>query len=287
MSLGISLKDTFYSDDAPVIIIKGAGEMASGVAWKLHRCGFSKILMLEIPDPLAVRRTVSFCESIYEGSIRVDGIEGVLVKNIEEQKRVWQQGSIAVTEDPNWEVLQNIKPDVVVDAILAKRNLGTALKDGGLVIGCGPGFEAGKDVHLVIETQRGHDLGRVIESGGAIPNTGIPGDIGGFTVERVLRADKDGVWQTSMNISDLVEKGQAIGQIGDVQLLAPISGVIRGLLRAGTEVTEGLKIGDIDPRAAKEHCYTVSEKARAIGGGVLEAILRSLVSDKKIEPNLP
>jgi xanthine dehydrogenase accessory factor len=178
-----------------------------------------------------------------------------------------------VLAEPDAALISALQPDAEIDAILAKRNLGTAITDAPVVVALGPGFTAGVDCHAVIETMRGHDLGRVILSGPAAPNTGIPGNIGGFTTERVLRAPKDGILTEIRHIGDLVEKGESIAEVDGTPIPAPLSGVIRGLLPSGTPVVCGMKSGDVDPRAVLSNCYTVSDKARAIGGGVLEAIL--------------
>lgn len=254
------------------VLIRGAGEMATGVAWRLNRCGF-QVLMTEIPKPLAVRRGVCFSEAVYEGEKVVEGVKAVLISHPEEGEEVWKRGEVAVIVDPEARCLQEIRPQVLVDAIMAKRNLGTRKDQAPLVIGLGPGFRAGEDVHAVIETKRGHDLGRVLWEGEAQPNTGIPGEIGGYTVERVLRAPKAGVLRLRKDIGDRVEAGEEIGWVRDEPIRARISGVIRGLLREGSEVQGGLKIGDIDPRGVRDYCFTISDKARAIAGGVLEAIL--------------
>lgn len=254
------------------VAIKGAGEMATGVAVRLKRAGFRKIFMMDIDKPLAVRRTVSFCESIHDGTTAVEGVEAVFAKNIDDMHGAWGKGHIAVLVDPGWTLLTWIKPQVVIDAIVAKKNLGTTLKDGPLVIGLGPGFTAGGDVHKVIETMRGHDLGRVIDKGSAIADTGIPGSIGGYTADRVLRAPGKGVFHSERNITDVIVANDVIGTVDGQEVAAQIDGVIRGLIRPGTKVREGMKIGDIDPRGQVGYCFSVSEKSRAIGGAVLEAI---------------
>jgi xanthine dehydrogenase accessory factor len=255
------------------VLIRGAGEMASGVAHRLHQSHF-KICMVEIPQPLAVRREVSFCESIYDGEKEVEGVRAKLISKQEQIQAVWEEGKIPVLVDPDLKrTKQFLKPDVLVDAIMAKKNLGTHINDAPLVIGLGPGFTAGRDVHFVIETNRGQSLGKVIRNGAATPDTGIPGEIGGYTVERVLRTMKKGVFRSQRSIGDRVNKGSVVAVVDDFPVIAGISGVVRGLLREGVEVKKGMKVGDIDPRGKKELCFTISEKARAIGGGVLEAIL--------------
>ena len=256
------------------IAIKGAGEMASAVAWRLYMANFKNILMMETTSPLAVRRGVAFCEAVYDGEKEVEKVNAALVQKSNEIKACWEKKQIAVIIDSKWHALESMRFDVLVDAILAKKNLGTGRDSATLVIGLGPGFFAGKDVHMVVETHRGHNLGRIITSGRAALNTGIPGAIGGFTEERVLRATAAGEFQSRREISDYVKADEIVGTVGSWEVRAPIEGVIRGLIRSGSSVTKGLKIGDIDPRGHVDYCYTISEKARAIGGSVLEALLR-------------
>jgi xanthine dehydrogenase accessory factor len=256
-----------------VIVIKGAGEMATGVASTLFRAFFSHILMLEIATPLAIRRRVSFCEAIHAQTTTVEGIEAVKVSEKREVFEAWESGKIAVRVDPKWQSIRHLKPDVVVDAILAKRNLGTSLANAPLVIALGPGFVAGKDCHVVVETNRGHNLGRLITAGTAEPDTGVPGNIGGFTGQRVLRSPGDGIFVSRKQIGDAVRAGEVIGRVAHNPVTAQIDGILRGLVRPNVPVTVGLKIGDIDPRSNRGYCDTISDKARAIGGAVLEAIL--------------
>lgn len=255
------------------ILIRGAGDLASGVAWRLYQCGF-KILMTEIERPSAVRRTVSFCESVYERTARVEGVEAICISRAEEAPHAWEQGKIPVLIDPACESRHLIKPHVLVDAILAKRNLGTSMHDAPLVIALGPGFEAGKDCHFIVETNRGHNLGRLLTSGAAESNTGVPGPVQGIGEDRLLRAPVDGLWKSKGEIGDLVKKGDVIGSVAGLPVKALIDGVIRGLIHTEVPVNKGLKIGDIDPRNQREYCYTISDKALAIAGGVLEGILR-------------
>lgn len=256
-----------------IVGIKGAGEMATGVAIRLQRSGFSKLFMLEIAHPLAVRRTVSFCEAIHDGQSMVEGVASVRARNKAEIFNAWKKGEIPVLIDPQWRMLQRLQVHVVVDAVIAKRNLGTTMGDAPLVIGLGPGFTAQADVHRVIETMRGHDLGRVIDKGSAGANTGIPGSIGGYTWQRVLRAPATGLFHSDATITDSVRAGDRIGHVDGKGVHAGIDGVVRGLIRNGSFINAGVKIGDIDPRGCVAHCFTVSDKARAIGGGVLEAIM--------------
>jgi xanthine dehydrogenase accessory factor len=256
-----------------VVLIRGAGEMATGVAYRLYQSRL-RVCLLEITKPLAVRRTVCFSEAVYDGEKEVEGVWAKLIARPEEIPSVWTEKRIPVLVDPDSrQTLEFLKPDVFVDAILAKKNLGTESDDAPLVIGLGPGFTAGKDVHAVIETNRGHHLGRVILKGEAEPDTGVPGEIGGYAVERVLRTMKKGIFHSSKSIGDPVSKGTVVAVVDDFPVMAQISGMIRGLLRDGVEVNRGTKVGDIDPRGKREYCFTISEKARAIGGGVLEAIL--------------
>jgi xanthine dehydrogenase accessory factor len=257
-----------------IVCIKGAGEMATAVAWRLYMANIRKIFMLECPRPLAVRRKVSFCEAVYDDFHEVENVKAVLCHDAEGVERCWQDENVAVVVDPAWRILGSMKADVVVDAILAKKNLGTNLSEAILVVGLGPGFTAGQDVHVVVETNRGHDLGRIIMSGSAEPNTGIPGSIEGFTEERVLRAPLDGQFDPAKKIGEKVATGDMVGDVDNVAVPAGVDGVLRGLIRPGSDVRKGFKIGDIDPRGAKDYCFTISDKARAISGSVLEAVLR-------------
>ncbi len=203
----------------------------------------------------------------------VEGIEAVRSRGKEEVFEAWRSGKIAVCADPKWEGLRDLQPDIVVDAILAKRNLGTNIWEAPLVIALGPGFTAGLDCHVVVETNRGHNLGRLIYKGRAEADTGIPGNIGGYTRERVLRSPADGPFIADKKIGDTVLKGEVIGRVGGKPVVAEIDGVLRGLIRPDFPATSGLKIADIDPRGDGNYCYTISDKARALGGSVLEAIL--------------
>lgn len=255
-----------------IVLIKGGGEMASGIAHRLTRCHF-KVCMTEIPHPHAVRREVSFCEAVYDGEKTVEDLTARLVDSYDRIPEVWDTGEIPIIVDPEAKVKDFLKPAILVDAILAKKNVGTKITDAPLVVGLGPGFYAGRDVHLVVETMRGHNLGRVIFDGEAESNTGIPGEIAGFSIERVLRAPKQGTLSTLKKIGDSVEPGEVVSSVDDLPVRAQIKGVVRGLLRNGTSVWKGMKTGDVDPRGIRGYCYTISDKARAIGGGVLEGIL--------------
>ena len=260
--------------DDVVIVVKGGGDLASGVAWRLHHCGF-KVLITEVETPMAVRRKVSFCETVYDGATEVEAVKASLIQAPGEAKTVWHQGQIPVLVDPFCQCRNDIKPSVLIDATLAKKNLGTTIKDASLVIALGPGFEAGTDAHFVVETNRGHRLGRLIMSGTAEPDTGIPGSVLGHASDRVLRAPADGRWQNHLHIGDTVRKGDLVGAVDGESVKASIDGIIRGLIHSDITVSKGLKIGDIDPRPQRENCFTISEKALAIAGGVLEGILRT------------
>ena len=253
------------------ILIKGAGDLATGIGWRLHRAGY-EVWMTDIAVPTAVRRTVSFSRAVYEGEAEVEGVRARLVQTEEDGYCIAKSGDIPVFIDPEGNICRTLKPDVVVDAIIAKKNIGTKITDAPLVIGVGPGFTAGIDCHRVIETKRGHYLGRVIESGSPIPNTGIPGNVGGYTVERIIRAGEEGIFVPKVSIGDRVEAGQVVAISGSTPVQAQITGIVRGLLQEGVRVTQGMKAGDIDARCERAHCFTISDKARAIGGGVLEAV---------------
>ncbi|MFZ5755100.1 MAG: selenium-dependent molybdenum cofactor biosynthesis protein YqeB [Bacillota bacterium] len=261
------------------VIIRGGGDLATGIAHRLFQSGFP-VVILEIPQPTVIRRTVAFAQSVYDGQTTIEGVTAVLVSTPGEALEKMTEGFIPVLIDPFGQHIPQLHPLALVDAIIAKRNLGTYRGQAPIVIGVGPGFAAGKDVDAVIETSRGHDLGRVIYQGEALPDTGIPGDIGGFTVERIIRAPGTGVFQGLVEIGSSVEKDQIIGEVHGSPVLAPITGIVRGIIAQGAHVKQGMKIGDVDPRGKKEYCYTISDKARAIGGGVLEAILHLRQSKK-------
>ena len=254
------------------VLIRGAGDLATGIALRLWRAGM-KVAMTEIPQPTAIRRTVCFSQAIVHGEMTVEDVRAVRADSAEQIPMLLHQGVIPVLADPDGSCISVLKPDAVVDAILAKRNLGTKITDAPIVIGVGPGFTAGEDCHAVVETMRGHTLGRVIREGSALPNTGIPGLIGGFAGERVLRAPADGVFHPLLEIGAQVKMGDVAAMVGDAPMICTLDGVLRGILADGTPVHKGMKSGDIDPRYKVEHCYTSSDKAIAIGGGVLEAVL--------------
>lgn len=254
-----------------LIIIKGAGDLATGIAHRLFRSGFP-VLMTELPQPTVIRRTVAFAEAVFSGEMVVEGVVAVRAELIH-VLQVINRGQIPVVIDPQGLSVNMYKPLAMVDAILAKANMGTQLIDAPIVIGVGPGFTAGQDVHVVVESMRGHYLGRVITEGQALPNTGVPGDIGGYTKERIVRAPCHGIFTGVSRIGDRVLAGEIIAYVDRQPVMASITGVLRGLLHDQLPVEEGMKIGDIDPRCIPEHCFSISDKARAIGGGVLEAIL--------------
>jgi xanthine dehydrogenase accessory factor len=255
-----------------LVVIKGAGDLASGIALRLRHAHFD-IVMTEVPHPTAVRRTVCFSQAVYEGSTRVEDLQAALVHNEEEIRNCLARGHIAVIVDPRAEIVWRLSPGALVDAIMAKRNLGTHITDAPVVIGVGPGFTAGTDCHAVVETKRGHTLGRVLSRGSALPNTGVPGDIGGYTRERLLRSPADGIFEARAQIGDSVKRGDLVALVGGIPIRAEIDGVLRGLLPSGIPVNRDMKAGDIDPRCDPAHCFTVSDKALAVAGGVLEALL--------------
>ena len=253
------------------VVIRGAGDLASGVALRLWRAGMD-VVLLDVEKPTAIRRTVAFSEAIVHGVQRVEDVTARLA-TAETAEETLAAGYIPVLVDPEGRSVPKLKPDALVDAILAKRNLGTEIRDAPVVIGVGPGFTAGVDCHAVVETMRGHSLGRVIREGSAIPNTGIPGLIGGFAGERVLRAPAAGLFHPLRDIGDAVTEGEVLATVEGKSMPATLTGILRGILPEGTEVFPGMKAGDIDPRCQRSHCFTASDKALAVGGGVLEAIL--------------
>lgn len=255
-----------------IVVIRGGGDIATGIVHRLHRSGF-QVLILEVEKPTMVRRTVSFARAIFDGQAVVEDVKAEKAYDVDDVYEIWKKGNIPVLIDSQCKILNVIKADVMVDAILAKRNLGTYRDMGSITIGVGPGFYVGKDVDVVIETRRGHDLGRLIFEGHAKLNTGIPGEILGYGKERVLKSPCDGIISNILDIGDLVKKGETIAYVNKEPVTAEIGGVLRGLIMDHSKVKKGGKIGDIDPRAEREHCFTISDKARSIGGGVLEAIL--------------
>ncbi|PIE36261.1 molybdenum hydroxylase [candidate division KSB3 bacterium] len=255
-----------------LIVIRGGGDLASGIAYRLLKTGF-QVIILEREQPIHVRRLVSFAQAVYNGEMLIEGIRSIKAESLNHLREILAEGHIPVLVNESGNSIPELQPDVVIDAILAKRNLGTLKDMAPLVIGVGPGFEAGMDVDVVIETKRGHFLGRVIWSGTAEKNTGIPGSVNGVTSRRVLRAATDGVVEPLKHVGDMVEEGELVARVAGQNARALASGVIRGLINAGVHVPQGLKIGDIDPRGALQYCEMISDKALAVGGGVLEAIL--------------
>ena len=275
-----------------LIVVRGAGDLATGTIHRLKKAGF-RLLVLEAEHPAAIRRQVALSEAVYAGSARVEDVEAVRMdvelaekknwKELLEQEMegIWKKDGVPVLVDPAGLSIAALRPAVVVDAILAKKNLGTTKEMAPLVIALGPGFTAGEDVDVVIETKRGHNLGRVIRSGSAVPNTGIPGIIGGYGKERVMHAQAEGILRNAASIGDIVEAGAVIAEIetenGMVPVEASLSGLLRGLIRDGYPVTKGFKIADIDPRKEElQNCFTISDKARCIAGSVLEVICGEL-----------
>ncbi len=254
------------------VVVRGGGDVVSGTIHRLYRCGF-RVLVLELPQPLVVRRTVAFAQAIVEGSVMVEDVRAVRIDSIEEVYRVWGQNAVPVLVDPGGESITLLQPDIVVDGTMAKRNTGTHRDMAPVTIALGPGFEAGKDVDIVIETLEGHALGSLILAGAAQPDTGVPVPLLGFAAERVLRAPCTGTIEHVVDIGQVVKKGDVVARVGGVPVRAEIGGVVRGLIQNGMHVTKDIKVGDVDPHGVQSYCYTIFDKARAIGGGVLEAIL--------------
>ena len=300
-----------------LIICRGAGDLATGIIHRLHRAGFN-VLALETEHPAAIRRQVSFCEAVYEGTACIEGVTARRIDELSQMQQVFDAGEIPLMVDPAGESIAQLHPDIVIDAIIAKKNLGTTIDMAPLVIGVGPGFTAGEDVHLVVESMRGHNLARIIDHGSALPNTGTPGNIGGYTSERVIHAPAAGYIHNIRAIGDVVEQGEEIARIyenisdkyiigkecmqqadcvdtvchrqsddrkciynthtdtytdANTSVYATIPGIIRGLIREGYHFSKGFKIADIDPRKSElSNCFTISDKARSIGGSVLEAV---------------
>ena len=251
----------------PFAVVRGGGDLATGAIYRLWRTGF-RLLVLEMKRPMVIRRPVSAAQAVFEGT---HVIEGMTVRRIASLRELSDDGSVGVLTDPQADCLTGLRPDLLVDAIMAKRNCGTRRDMACRVVGLGPGFRAPQDVHAVVETLRGHDLGRVIVKGEAAPDTGVPGEIGGATTDRLVRSPGEGVREPLSEIGDLVETGQILGTVGGKPVVAGIGGILRGLIHPTVPVREGMKIGDVDPRAVRSHCFSISDKALAVGGGVLEA----------------
>ena len=258
-----------------LVLLRGGGDMATGAAHRLHAAGLP-LLITELAQPLAVRRAVSFAEAVYAEAVTVEGVTARLAPDPMIGMAYTVVNEIPVVVDEDDTVLGRMRPPIVVDARMAKTNLGTQITDAPLVIGLGPGFTAGEDCHAVVETDRGHNLGRVYWEGSAEPDTGEPEPVRGFAGSRVLRAPGEGVFMGRFEIGELVKKGQVVGEVEGKLIKAKFDGVLRGILHDGVRVTAGMKVGDLDPRGVRGYCFSISDKARAVGGGVLEAILAGM-----------
>ena len=264
-----------------LIVVRGGGDLATGTIHRLWSAGL-RVLVLEAEHPAAIRWQVSLCEAVYEGETTVEGLRAVRIASLGDAEAVWAQNAVPVLVDPTGRCLPEAKPAVLVDAIIAKKNLGTTRAMAPLTIALGPGFVAGKDVDVVVETKRGHKLGRIIREGSAAPNSGVPGIIGGYGAERVIHSPAAGVFRNRHAIADLVEAGETIAVLetpeGEtIPVTTQISGILRGLLRDGYPVTKGFKVADVDPRREElENCFLISDKARCIAGSVLEQVVAAL-----------
>jgi xanthine dehydrogenase accessory factor len=252
-----------------LVLLRGGGDLGTGVAWRLHRAGFP-VIVCELATPLTVRRTVALSTAVTDGEIVIEAMKGRRMADTAEALSAAATGVVSVMVSPR---LSDLAQSVVVDARVAKRNIDTTITDAALVVGLGPGFSAGIDCHAVVETMRGHRLGRVIWEGSAQPDTGVPGEVGGKSSSRVVRAPSDGLVRWQRRIGEVVQAGDMLGWVGDVPVHASNHGVIRGLIAEGMTVWSGLKIGDVDPRADPSLCWEISDKSLAVGGGVLEAVL--------------
>lgn len=264
-----------------LIVVRGGGDLATGVVHRLWSAGL-RVLVLETAHPAAIRRQVSLCEAVYEGETAVEGMRGIRVETLADADAVWAQNAVPILIDPTGACLPQARPAVLVDAIIAKKNLGTTREMAPLTIALGPGFTAGQDVDVVVETKRGHKLGRIIREGAATPNTGVPGVIGGYAAERVLHSPAQGIFRDLYAIGDFVEAGEAIAKVEtpageEVLVKTQIAGILRGLLRDGYPVVPGFKVADVDPRKTElENCFLISDKARCIAGSVLELVVAQL-----------
>jgi xanthine dehydrogenase accessory factor len=258
------------------VLIRGAGEVASGVAYRLYQAG-CKVCLTEIASPVAVCRGIAFSEAVFDGVKTIMGVTAELVdSSLEKIYGVWERSNIPLVIDPGASIKEKLKPEVVVDAIMAKRNIGTKLTDAQLVIGVGPGFYAGRDVHIVIESNHSGNLGKVVLEGEAERNTGVPVAVGGLTRERVIWSPQAGIFTTSLDIGDSVAAGEVVGQLGDLPLKAPVSGILRGLIKSGVRVFKGAKLFEVDPVHDKAICNMITTKVWTIGDGVLRAITMKL-----------
>ena len=262
-----------------MIIVRGAGDISTGTIHRLFRAGFP-VLTLETDHPSAIRRKVAFSEAVYDGTATVENVTAVRIGDAGQTGEILAQGKLPLLIDPTGASIRGMKPDVVIDAILAKKNLGTTMDMAPLTIALGPGFDAGRDVHFVIETMRGHDLGRIISSGFAAANTGVPGIIGGYGAERVIHSPVAGIFRQHREIADEVQAGETIGTVetpaGEIPVVTVIPGILRGIIRDGYPVPKGFKLADVDPRLdQRKNCFTISDKARCIAGSVLEVVCAS------------
>lgn len=267
-----------------LIAVLGGGDLASGAIYRLHRAGFP-VFVTELAQPLLVRRAVCYGAAVYERQVAIDGITARLIGSADEVHSTIAQDTIPVLIDEDGESVLALRPTVIVDARMAKRNLGIKIADAPLVIGLGPGFTAGTDVHAVIETNRGHSLGRCLWQGAAEPNTGTPGVVAGKTATRVLRAPRAGCVAAHVAIGDRVREGELIATVAGEAIIAPFDGILRGIIHESVAVAPGMKIGDLDPRADQQFSFTISDKSLAIGGGVLEAVLAAPIARQRIEQN--
>lgn len=255
------------------IVVRGAGDLASAIGWRLTMAGF-QVIMTETVRPLAVRRRVSFCEAVWDETAEVQGLRACRIESPADAEAVLKRREIPVLVDPDLKRLSELGPHALVDAVLAKKNLGVRMDTAPLVIGVGPGFCAGRDVHMVVESKRGHNLGRVLTEGEPAPDTGIPGVIGGYAAERVLRAPSDGVFEAVVELGSMVSAGDIVAEVAGTPLRSEIGGLLRGLIRPGQTVKRGMKVGDVDPRGDATYLDTISDKGLAVAGGVMEAVCR-------------
>lgn len=266
----ISIRRTELNGD--IILFRGAGDIATGSIQKLHRAGF-RVVACEIEKPTSIRRYVSLSEAVFDGEAAVEDVAAKKCANLDEIKKAWEEDKVAVIVDPELKIIEELKPNILVDGILAKKNLGTSKDLAPITVAIGPGFTAGVDVDIVVETKRGHDLGRLIFKGEPAPNSGAPGAIDGHTTDRVLYAPAEGNIKVIKDLGAIVEKGEVLAIVDGQEIKSKISGIVRGMIRDGSFVTPGFKSGDVDPRVNPEAVYTVSDKARAVGGGTLEAVM--------------
>ena len=278
--------NTYTGIPGSLVIVRGGGDISTGTIHRLYRAGFP-VLILEAARPSAIRRRVAFSEAVYDGAATVEGVTAARIAGVDAIGATLSRGEVPLLVDPAGDSIRQLRPAAVVDAILAKRNLGTSMDMAPLTVALGPGFTAGQDAHYVIETMRGHDLGRIIASGSATPNTGIPGKIGGYGIERVIHAPAAGVFHMCRDIGSIVDAGEVIGDIGTpegaIPVRAKIAGLLRGVLRDGYPVTKGFKLADVDPRLDQlENCATISDKARCIADSVLELICTQANRERRL-----